>query len=195
MITTDFLFKDISMEKRRLNVGCGTNIRRGWVNLDFAKLPGVDIAHDIEKLPMPFSDNEFAEILCQDVLEHVEYVPVLKDLYRVLSPEGTITIRVPHFTSKNNYIDPTHKKRFSISTFEFFIKNSRLKREREYYFDFAFSKVRERHITFERSSRVFFYNRFVEWLINQNNRTQEIYESTFLSRLFPAENIVITIVK
>ena len=27
----------------RLNVGCGRNIREGWLNLDFAALPGVDI--------------------------------------------------------------------------------------------------------------------------------------------------------
>ena len=109
---------------KKLNLGSGKDIKDGWVNLDSAKLPGVDIVHDIEKLPLPFGDNEFNEILCQDILEHIEYIPVLKDIHRILKKGGKLTIRVPHFTSKSNFIDPTHKKRFSIYTFEMFCKNS-----------------------------------------------------------------------
>ncbi len=183
------------MPGKKLNIGCGTNIRKGWVNLDSARLPGVDVLHDIEKIPLPFNDGQFEEVLAQDVLEHTDYIPILKDIHRILTDGGTLTIRVPHFTSKNNFTDPTHKKRFSVNTFDFFVKQSRLRREREYYFDFAFSSVRERRITFERSSRLFLYNRLVEPLVNMSRRAQEIYESTFLSRLFPAENIVITLVK
>lgn len=183
------------MTLKKLNLGCGTDIKEGWINLDSAAIPGVDVVHDIEKLPLPFRDEEFDEILAQDVLEHIEYVPVLKDLYRVLKKDGTLTIRVPHFTSKNNFIDPTHKKRFSINTFDFFVRNTKLGEKREYYFDFMFAKIKSRHITFERSSRIYFYNRLVEPLVNHYLKVQQFYESSFLSRLFPAENIVITLYK
>ena len=37
----------------KLHLGCGTDIRAGWVNLDCAKLPGVDIVHDLNVLPLP----------------------------------------------------------------------------------------------------------------------------------------------
>jgi predicted SAM-dependent methyltransferase len=188
------------MLPKKLNLGCGVDIKEGWINLDSARLPGVDVVHDIETLPLPFRDEEFDEILAHDVLEHVEYIPVLKDLCRILKKGGTLTIRVPHFTSKNNFIDPTHKKQFSVNTFDFFVKhpltkNAHLEKERVYYFDFVYDKVKKRRITFEKSSRIFFYNRIVEWIFNLSPRMQSFYESTGFSREFPAENIITTLIK
>lgn len=43
----------------------------------------------------------------------------MKELYRILKINGVVEIRVPHFTSKNNFIDPTHKKLFSFQLFDF----------------------------------------------------------------------------
>lgn len=180
---------------KKLNVGCGTDNKQGWINLDSAKLPGVDVIHDIEKLPLPFHDEELDEILCQDVLEHVDWVPVLRDLHRILKKGGIITIRVPHFTSKNNFIDPTHRRRFSINTFDFFVAESPFHKERPYYFDFSFTRVATRMITFEKSSRLFFYNRLMEWFVNRSLEMQKWYESTGWSRLFPAENIIVQLIK
>jgi len=182
-------------DAKKLNLGCGADIKKGWVNLDSSALPGVDIVHDIAKLPLPFPDGHFNEILCRDILEHLEYASALRDLWRITAPGGTLTIRVPHFTSKHNFIDPTHKKLFSVNTFDFFVKNSALKKEREYYFDFAFERIASRRITFERSSRLYAYNRMVEALVNRSPRSQEIYESTGFSRFFPGYNIEIALVK
>lgn len=181
--------------KKKLNLGCGTDIKEEWVNLDSSPLPGVDVVHDIATLHLPFGDEEFDEILCQDILEHLDYVPVLQDLHRILKPGGTLTIRVPHFTSKHNFIDPTHQRLFSVNTFDFFVKNSALKRERAYYFDFAFSRIASCAITFEHTSRFFVYNHLVSAIVNRSRHGQMRYESTGFSRLFPAYNIVTTLVK
>src|SRR3989338_8456713 len=146
------------MVTKRLNLGCGENIKEGWVNLDSAALPGVDVVHDIEKIPFPFKDGEFDEILCRDVLEHVEYIPVLRELYRILKPGGVLRVQVPHFTSRNNFVDPTHKKMFSVSTFDFFVKGTSKFAERAYYFDFSFSGIKSSRITFKRHG-IFWPNR------------------------------------
>lgn len=180
------------MGLKRLNLGCGRNIKQGWVNLDSADLPGVDIVHDIEKLPLPFDDEEFDEIRCDNVLEHVEYIPILKDLYRVLKPGGRLTIRVPHFSSHTSFGDPTHKKFFSSITFEFFVRNSRF--EKDYYFDFHFSGITYRKIKFLKKG-LFWGNRLIEPLINSSSKIQYFYESSFLCRLFPANDIVVELVK
>ncbi len=185
--------------KKKLNVGCGKDSRPGWVNLDASPLPGVDVVHDLERLPLPFVDEEFDEILCQDVLEHIEYIPVLKELHRILKKGGDITIRVPHFTSRNNFVDPTHRKLFSVDTWEFFVSQGsshmqHLQPVRAYYFDFVFDSLKNRQLIFE-SRRILFYNRFVEWAVNLSPAAQSLYESSFLAGLFPAENISVTLVK
>jgi len=178
-----------------LNVGYGTNIRDGWVNLDITPLPGVDIIHDLGMLPLPFENLTFEEILCQDVLEHVEYIPILEDLHRIMRKNAEITIRVPHFTSRHNFTDPTHKKMFSIDTFNFFVKNSFQNDGRSYYFNFSFELLVSSKIIFERGSLVFFLNPLFEKLFNISPRVQRIYEATFLSRFFPACNILVTLKK
>ncbi len=183
------------MESNKLNIGCGNHILSGWINLDISALPGVEVVHNIESLPLPFPDGKFEEVLCQDVLEHVEYIPVLREILRTMKKDGSLTIRVPHFTSKHNFMDPTHKKMFSINTFDFFVKGSSEQDSRGYYFDFSFSSCREAKIIFERDSIVFFLNPLIESLVNSSPRIQRIYESTFLSRIFPAGNILVTLVK
>lgn len=184
-------------QSRKLNLGCGPDVREGWVNLDIANLPGVDVVYDIRKLPLPFESNSFDEVLCNDILEHLEYVPLLKDIHRILADGGQLHIRVPHFTSKNNAIDPTHIRTFSVETFDFFNRETQLHQEWGHFmFDFSFSTVsKPQYIDFELSSRLFFYNRFVERWVNKSKRRQQIYEATGLSRLFPAQNISLTFIK
>ncbi len=176
---------------KSLNLGCGTDIRAGWVNLDVAPLAGVDVVHDLNQLPLPFADGEVEHVCAKDVLEHVHYVDVLRDLCRILRSGGTLAIQVPHFTSADNFIDPTHIRLFSIRTFDFFIANDPA--ARSYYFDFAFTEIVRRRIHFFGGPLVWDY--LVEPLVNSHFKVQKYYELTFLSRLFPAQNIEILLRK
>jgi SAM-dependent methyltransferase len=181
---------------RRLNLGCGTDIRPGWVNLDSSgQIPGVDIVHDLNSPSLPFTDGSFSLILAQDVLEHLdEPVTALRELHRILRPGGRLKIRVPHFTSRNNYIDPTHRTRFSIEWFDFFVGDSLRHRERPYYFDFAFSRRVHERITFERVSPWTALNPALDWLVNLSRRSRAGYERAPL-RAFPADNILLELEK
>lgn len=179
------------MEKK-LNMGCGSDIRSGWINLDIASLEGVDVVHDINVLPLPFDDSNFDFVLCQDILEHLEYIPLLEEIHRITKPGGIVEIRVPHFSSRFNFIDPTHKKMFSIQTFDYFTKNAPF--GRNYYFPFHFEKTVYRKICFSKSY-VFFINYLIEPMINIGQRMRTFYEASFLARLFPAANIVVRLKK
>jgi SAM-dependent methyltransferase len=183
----------LSANADRLNLGCGLDTREGWVNLDSAALPGVDVVHDLSVLPLPFEDERFSEVLCQDVLEHVDYVAVLRELHRVTRRGGRVLIRSPHFTSAAVYIDPTHRAAFSIDTFFFFAGDSDFA-ARSYYFDFSFERVDSARLTFHRY-RWEPWNYLVEPLVNASLGIQRYYEGTFLSRLFPAANIEVVLVK
>jgi len=175
----------------RLNLGCGTDIRKGWVNLDCARLPGVDVVHDLASLPLPFADGSFNEICAKDVLEHLDYIPLLRELHRILRAGGILDVQVPHFTSAGNFIDPTHRRLFSIRTFEFFVAGGEF--GRDYYFDFRFTRLGERRLTFLGGPLL--WNKLVSPLVNSHGKLQKYYELTFLSRLFPAENIVVRLIK
>lgn len=99
----------------RLNLGAGSDIRKGWYNVDIRPSAGVDLVCDVSCLP--FDDNSANKIYASDVLEHVRYVDVpetLEEWYRVLAPKGTITIKVPSIsTIATNYV------RHEINTKEF----------------------------------------------------------------------------
>jgi predicted SAM-dependent methyltransferase len=51
----------------KLNIGAGNDIRNGWINHDIAELEGIDIVHDLNKFPWPFEDEQFSEIVANDV--------------------------------------------------------------------------------------------------------------------------------
>lgn len=101
----------------KLNAGCGLTPIEGWVNLDIAELPGVDIVADLTK-PLPFDDDTFDEILLSHVLEHMENpLDVMAELHRVAKPDCTMIIRVPHGAHDNAWEDQTHVRPYFPGSF------------------------------------------------------------------------------
>jgi len=79
-----------------LNLGCGNDIREGFINVDmFSDNPSV-VYMDIRKLPLP---NETVDgIIASDVLEHFSHrdtEAILKEWSRVIKVGGEIVIRSP----------------------------------------------------------------------------------------------------
>ena len=180
---------------KKLNLGCGNNPKEGWVNLDRVYLPGVDVVHDMTNVPLPFPDNHFDVIFAQQVLDHFRALPVIQDLNRILKPGGELIIEVMHFTSKRNYTHLEHCQLYSVETFDAYIPGTKWYALCDYYSPFTFTRYSKRYITFEHSHRVYFYNRWVEKWVNKSAWRQSYYESSFLSRIFPAEHLYITLVK
>lgn len=81
----------------RLNLGCGKDIREGYVNLDINPLLSGASYCDVTSLSN-YKDGEVEEILALDIIEHfpkVKINPILKEWCRVLCPGGKLTIRTP----------------------------------------------------------------------------------------------------
>jgi len=108
---------------KRLNLGCGFDKREGWVNADNFTGCDPDLLCDISHTPWPIMDNEYGYILMKHVLEHVgqgfdEFSEIMRELYRVVSPSGTIEIHVPHYRHETWWSDPTHVRAFTPLTFQ-----------------------------------------------------------------------------
>ncbi|RUU61277.1 methyltransferase domain-containing protein [Mesorhizobium sp. M2C.T.Ca.TU.002.02.1.1] len=82
---------------KKLNLGCGWDIREGFLNVDlhdFHKPDYVADILDLHELP----SGHYNIIVAQDVLEHIErakQVPALKEWARLLSAHGRLKVRLP----------------------------------------------------------------------------------------------------
>jgi SAM-dependent methyltransferase len=108
----------------RLNVGCGRNIQDGWVNLDSAALPGVDIVCDLENLrtfPIDLPDETVEQFLLSHVIEHVrDSLGLMQELWRLATPGAIALVRVPHGGSDDAWEDPTHVRAYFPGSFAYF---------------------------------------------------------------------------
>lgn len=97
----------------KLNLGCGENVKAGWVNVDLFK-ETADLRLDLRE-PLPFPDNSVAFIYSEHVFEHLAYpcihdsmgwsleapgapseaMQLLRESRRVLVPGGVFSVGVP----------------------------------------------------------------------------------------------------
>jgi len=98
----------------KLDIGCGTKKHEGYWGLDVYPYEGVDVVWNISKYPWPFEDNSFSSIIAFDVIEHIpNVISFFKECYRIAKPDAILTIKTPHFSSRNSWGDPTHIHHFS----------------------------------------------------------------------------------
>ena len=112
-----------SIEKTlRLDLACGRTPREGFEGVDkFA--PEAQHRVDLRRFPWPWADNSVDEIHCAHFIEHLPMVEVEhggreKDLleaffdecYRVLKPNGRMTVIWPALHSDRAFQDPTHRR-------------------------------------------------------------------------------------
>ena len=85
----------------KLNIGCGKDDRKGFINIDFRDL-GFNMIWDIRG-GIPFPDGSVDEIFASHFVEHLddeECQDFFVDAMRVLKPHGgLLVVRCPHFQS------------------------------------------------------------------------------------------------
>ena len=80
-----------------LNLGCGMDLREGWINIDLHEFHHPDIVADITNI-VALADNYAGYALAQDILEHVPRdccSTALREWNRVLKHDGLLEVRVP----------------------------------------------------------------------------------------------------
>ena len=162
----------------KLNIGCGPDIRAGYVNMDAVPLPGVDVRHDLNCLPWPFADDTFDEVYASHVLEHVaDLTQTMAEIRRICRPGARIQIRVPHFSCGVSHRDPTHRRLFSYFTFDYFTDAC--------FYGLPAFKIVQRRLNYTRLAMTFL-NPILNPLLNLS---PELYERLFCWMLPTAEVI------
>jgi predicted SAM-dependent methyltransferase len=80
----------------KLNVGCGDNLKTGWINIDLSE--NADLQLDMrEQIPLPNGSVQI--IYSENFFEHLNYPEdakrFLSESFRVLEPDGIFSVGVP----------------------------------------------------------------------------------------------------
>jgi predicted SAM-dependent methyltransferase len=102
----------------KLNLGCGNDYRKGYLNCDWTDKIKVDKIVDLNK-KLSFKDNSIDEIVCNHVLEHFhEPLKLLKEFYRVCKEGAIIKIKVPYFSHESAFSMLDHYHQFTLTSFD-----------------------------------------------------------------------------
>jgi len=171
----------------KLNLGCGSKVLKGYINVDHLDMSGVDLVCDLACLPLPFEENSVDEIYCSHFVSHVpDITGLMKEFYRILKQGGTVQIYAPHFSSDNYKTDPTHRISLGARSMNYFcdVKNWNLT-----YTDVTFDLEIAYVSFYQYDLRKKWYNAFYwsgfEFLVNSFPR---FYEK-FLSNFIPANEV------
>ena len=116
-----------TQSKKILDVGCGWNKMPGAIGIDANPKTHADVIHNLGDVPYPFADDEFDEIVCRHVIEHVpDVIAFVGELYRITKPGGRIRIVTPHCSNPDWPTDPTHRNHLNSYSFNCFIDERQL---------------------------------------------------------------------
>lgn len=96
-LTLQTVFRNLS-KREYANIGAGGNILRGYINVDYGWVAGLDLCWDITK-KLPLRSNSLKGVFTEHTLEHLVWSDALKvmlpEMFRILKPGGTLRISVP----------------------------------------------------------------------------------------------------
>lgn len=99
-----------------LNLGSGGDYIEGWTNVDLDPNMKPDLVCNLDdqNLVIPIDNNTHDLVWCCNMMEHIWYLPQLKDeILRILQPGCPLIIVVPHYLSLDAWGDDTHVRAFS----------------------------------------------------------------------------------
>lgn len=172
-----------------LDMGCGSKLRQGVVRVDLNDQFKPDVIWDLDKYPYPWGENTVDKIILDNILEHLkDPMEAIHECHRILRPQGELEIHVPYFRSPYAFIDPTHRTFYSIYSFDFYIKGTKIY-DRYKYTDIEF-KLQKRLFDYELGNP----GLLKKLLINLANRYPSYYEFYF-SHIIPLHQLSFCLIK
>lgn len=114
---------------RAINIGCGRDYRKGWLNTDFSAEANPDRVHDIRYEKLPVKDGSVDLVYASGVLEQIltneDLLFAVNEVWRVLRQGGEFQIVVPNAEHSIAFQDPFDVRKFVPKTFDYLVSTSR----------------------------------------------------------------------
>lgn len=129
----------------RVNLGCGRDVRDGWLNIDQFHSEGSDrpdllCDFDTERVPLEDDSVDYVELI--HVIEHLRNpLHVMEEVHRILKPNGMVHIACPHGSSDDAFEDPTHVRQYFPGSFLYFAQPTYWRADYGYRGDFDIERV------------------------------------------------------
>ena len=99
LVIGKFLAKNMDIVRKpiRLNLGCGDDVKPGWINVDTYN-EAADVKSDVKSFDCP--DNSVDIVLASHIIEHLQFseaYDVLLKWKRMLKPGGKLIVETPDF--------------------------------------------------------------------------------------------------
>jgi len=118
---TDFSVTEAPSYLKKLDLGCGSNKKLGFLGVDRSPDVNPDILYDLDIYPWPFEDDSAFEIFSSHFIEHVKDIKAfMEECWRILIPRGRLVIVAPYYSSIRAFQDYTHVRSISEATFNYF---------------------------------------------------------------------------
>lgn len=176
----------------KLDIGCGSNKKEGFIGVDVIPFEGVDHVFHAGRDKWTFEDDSVDEIYASHFLEHLtnlneqwERIHFFNEAFRVLKKDAKMTLIFPHWASQRYYGDPTHKEPFSEFGF--------------YYLDKEWRKVNAPHACIEHSKDGYSCDFHATWGYNLRQdimtRNQEFQQYAMANFKEAISDIIATLTK
>lgn len=125
--------------KKILDLGCGDGHFPQYIQGKFKEIHGAEIAEEAAHIAqrrsmflclclmdinesLPYKDSAFDAVVCLDVIEHLfDPVSVLKEIYRLLQPEGQLVLTTPNIRYFRNLHKLIFKGEFPHTSSDTFV--------------------------------------------------------------------------
>jgi hypothetical protein len=90
---------------QKLDLGCGSCKKTGFIGLDVLKNQNVDIVTDLAKKRLPFKNNTVSEVFSSHFFEHIDSPShILHEIIRVSIDNGKVEIWTPYLKSNDAFV-------------------------------------------------------------------------------------------
>ena len=121
----DYLISKISQSPHtdtltRIDLGCGSHKVTGYIGVDVAPSPSVDIVADLTRR-FPFGSSSVDHLRAHDIIEHLpDRIHTMNEIWRICKPDALVDIRVPSSDGRGAFQDPTHVSFWNVNSFLYY---------------------------------------------------------------------------